>query len=81
MPSSSSKSGHTMQTRILGTYTFLYFFSVTFGWSRVLLIAADQRKALERREGDRERGETEAERMEEEEMIKKHKMHAAISKK
>jgi hypothetical protein len=59
----------------------LYFFSVTLGWLRVLLIAADQRKAIERREGDREREETEAERMKEKEMIKKLKMHAAISKK
>jgi len=52
-----------------------------FGWLWILFIAADQRKALEFREGDREEEETEAERMEEKEMIKKHKMHAATSKK
>jgi hypothetical protein len=37
----------------------------------ISITAADQRKALERREGDREEAETEAERMEEKEMIKK----------
>ncbi len=52
-----------------------------FGWLWLPITAADQRKALERREGDREEAETEAERMEEKEMIKKHKMHVATSKK
>ena len=45
------------------------------------MTAADQRKALERREGDREEEETEAERREENELIRKHRMDAAMSKK
>jgi hypothetical protein len=51
-----------------------------FGWLWISITAADQRKAVERREGDREEAETEAERTEEEEMIKKHKLQVAMSK-
>lgn len=37
-------------------------------------MAADQRKALERHEGDREEDETEAEKAEERELVRKHRM-------
>ena len=61
-----------MQKRILGiNATSLVFFCLL----RLLMdMAADQRKALERHEGDREEDETKAEKAEERELVRKRRI-------
>ena len=66
LPSSSSKSGQAVQREFsVGMLNYLLY-----DFRLIQLTTSDQRRALERLEGDRERDETDAEKTEEKEIIR-----------